>query len=140
MKTDQKTIKLITCDNVTDAYFIKGRLNNEEIECILTNENITNLLPLYNTMLNSGIQIYVSEEDLLRAQEIIKDKLEPDNTEIICPHCGSNKISLGIGKHKWMKFFNIFIILFGTLLMGMLTPMGNLKPKYYCKECKEEIK
>ena len=128
------TVRLITCDNVTDAYLLKGRLNNEEIECFLTNENLTNLLPIYNNMLGGGIQIYVNEEDYERARELIKDKIEPDNTEIICPYCGSNDIKLGFGKHKWMKIFNIFIAIF------IVIPLGNLKPKYYCNNCKEEIK
>ena len=68
------TVRLINCDNVTDAYLLKGRLNNEEIECFLTNENLTNLLPIYNNMLGGGIQIYVSEDDYVRARELIKIK------------------------------------------------------------------
>ena len=129
-----KTTRLITCDNLTEAYLIKGRLNNEGINCFLTNQNFTNLMPVYNNMLGAGVQIIVSENDLLKARQIINDKLEPDNTELICPHCGSNKIGLGIGKHKGLKIFNMLIAVFA------LIPLGNLKPKYYCKKCKKELK
>ena len=127
------TIKLITCDNSAEAYLIKGRLLNEGIDCFLTNENFTNLMPLYNNMLGSGIQILINEEDLERASLLIRDKLEPENEKMICPHCGSDSISLGLGKNKFMKILNMFIAII------ILIPLGNLKPKYYCNQCKEEI-
>ena len=129
-----KTVNLITCGNTMEAHIIKGRLNNEGIECFLTNENFTNLMPMYNNMLGSGIQIVINEEDFLKASEIIKDKLEPDNTKIVCPYCGSTEINLGIGKYKGLKILNIIIAFL------MLIPIGNLKPNYYCKNCNEEIK
>lgn len=85
-------------------------------------------------MLGAGVQIFVSENDLIKARQTINDKIEPDNTELICPHCGSNEIGLGIGKHKGLKIFNMLIAVFA------LIPIGNLKPKYYCNKCKNEIK
>ena len=129
-----KTIRLITCDSITEAHFIKGRLNNEGIECFLTNQNFTNLMPLYNNMLGAGIQVFVRESDLDKARHFINDKLEPNNVELTCPYCDSNQIGLGIGKHKGLKIFNMLIAI------SMAIPIGNLKPKYYCKNCKEEIK
>jgi len=129
-----KTARLITCESLTEAYLIKGRLANEGIECFLTNQNFTNLMPLYNNMLGSGIQIIVNEIDFNKAREIIKDKIEPNNEELYCPNCGSNDIGLGLGKRKGLKIFNIMIALLSVF------PMGNLKPKFYCKKCREEVK
>ncbi|MBN2745375.1 MAG: DUF2007 domain-containing protein [Bacteroidales bacterium] len=129
-----KTVNLITCDNVIDAHLIKGRLNSEGIECFLTNENFTNLFPMYNNMLGSGIQIIINENDLQIARELLKDKIQPDNTHLVCPHCGSTQIVLGFGRFKWLKIFNIFLVVLAMF------PIGNLKPKYYCKNCKSEIK
>jgi len=91
-----QTTRLITCDSLAEAHLIKGKLNNEGIECFLTNENITNLMPHYNNMLGSGVQIIVNEVDLIAARKIIKDKLAPDNDIIVCPYCGSTDIGLGI--------------------------------------------
>ena len=129
-----RTVTLLTCDNLTEAHLIKGKLLNEGINCFLTNENFTNLMPLYNNMMGSGIQIMLNEEDFFKAREIIKDKLEPNNQELVCPNCGSENIALGLGKRKGFKIFNIIIAILSFF------PLGNLKPKYYCKDCKIEIR
>ena len=118
---------------MTEAHLIKGRLLNEEIECFLTNQNFTNLMPLYNNMLGSGIQVMISEKDIVAAREILKDKLEPTNVDKVCPYCGSHAIGLGIGKFKGLKILNMLIAILAMI------PLGNLKPKYFCKDCKMEI-
>jgi len=123
----------MTCDGLAEAYILKGRLLNEGIDCFLTNENFTTLMPLYNNMLGSGIQIVVNEEDIDKARAILKDKIEPNNQNLICPNCGSENIGLGLGRRKGFKILNIFIALL------LFIPMGNLKPKYYCKDCKTEM-
>jgi len=123
----------MTSDNLAEAYIIKGRLLNEGIDCFLTNENFTNLMPLYNNMLGSGVQIIVNEKDNIKAREILKDKIEPNNLELICSNCGSENIGLGLGRRKGFKIFNIIIALLSSF------PMGNLKPRYYCRDCKTEI-
>lgn len=128
-----KTARLITCENLTEAFLIKGRLANEGIESFLTNQNFTNLMPLYNHMLGSGIQVIVNEIDYTNAREIIKDKIEPNNEEITCPNCGSKDIGLGLGKRKGLKIINILIAVFSMI------PLGNLKPKFYCKTCRDGI-
>lgn len=125
--------RVLTCDTVTEAHLVKGRLLNEGIESFLTNEHITNLLPHYNNMLGGGIQVMVPEADYVRAREILRDKIEPDLRVQVCPYCGSKNIGLGIGKKKSLKFINILLALSAAF------PMGNLKPKYYCKDCHEDL-
>jgi hypothetical protein len=128
-----KTVRLLTLDSAAEAHILQGRLDSEEIESFITNENSTNLLPYYNNMLGSGIQLFVREEDYEKARAILLDKIEPDTKNIICPYCGSVEISLGLGKHKLFNIFNILISLL------FIIPAGNLKPKYFCKACKEEF-
>lgn len=128
-----KTVILMTCESLSEAYILKGRLLNEGIDCFLTNENFTYLMPLYNNMLGSGIQIIINEKDSEKAREILKYKIEPNILDLICPNCGSKNIGLGLGKRKGLKILNIIIALLSSF------PMGNLKPKYYCKDCKTEI-
>ena len=128
-----KTILLITCDNITEAHFIKDRLNNEGIDCFLANENFTTLLPNYYNLFRSGVQVFVIEEDYEKSRELIKDKLEPENVEKVCPFCGSTDIRIGFGKHKILKVFNIFLAIL------LIIPIGNIRVRYYCKTCKEEI-
>ena len=84
-------------------------------------------------MLGSGIQIVVKTAELDAARIIIRDKLDPANEIIVCPQCGSTDIGLGLGKHKGMKILNIVLAILHAF------PLGNLKPKYYCKTCKTEI-
>ena len=129
-----KTTKLHTCNSEPEAHLIKARLANEGIECILANGNFTTLMPMYNNMLGGGVQILVRDSELAAAQEIIKDEINPAGLEIICPNCGSNEIGLGIGKMRFAKIIFILIAILSAL------PIGNIKPRYYCKKCKEEIK
>lgn len=128
--TDLEIVRLTDCDHIVDAHFIKNKLNNEGIECFLTNENITNLLPMYNNMLGSGIQIFVFEKDLPRAQELVRDYKELKTQKISCPHCGSTKIGMGKG---FRKFVNILIS------MAAMVPFTNPHPRYYCKQCGREV-
>lgn len=129
-----KTIRLLTCENITDAWFIKNRLNNERIDCFLTNENFTSLFPNFYNLFGSGVQVFVLESDYEKSREFVKDKLEPEGVETICPICGSTEISLGLGKYKTLKVFNILLAIL------ILIPIGNVRVKQYCKKCKNEIK
>lgn len=135
LSTDKtKTIELIISDTITDAWFIKNKLNNEGIDCFLTNQNFTTLLPNYYNMFGAGVQVVVLESDYEKSKELIKDKLEPENVEKVCPFCGSTDIRMGFGKHKILKIFNILL----AILIAI--PIGNIRARYYCKTCKEEIK
>ena len=135
LSTDKtKTIELIISDTITDAWFIKNKLNNEGIDCFLTNQNFTTLLPNYYNLFGAGVQVVVLESDYEKSKELIKDKLEPENVEKVCPFCGSTDIRMGFGKHKILKIFNILL----AILIAI--PIGNIRARYYCKTCKEEIK
>jgi hypothetical protein len=128
-----KTIRLTTCENTSEAYLLKGLLLNEGIDCFLTNENTTTLLPHLNNMLGSGIQIIVKEEDFHRAFEIIKDSSFGSKNELTCPNCNSKDIQLGLGKNKGLIILNIFFSLLAFI------PFGNMKPKYHCKQCETDF-
>ena len=129
-----KTIRLITCDTITDAYFVKNKLNNEGIDCFLTNQNFTSLLPNYYNLFGSGVQLFVMERDYEKSKELVIDKLEPELVDKVCPYCGSTDIKMGLGKHRILKLFNILLAIIIAI------PIGNLRVRYYCKTCKEEIK
>jgi len=129
-----KTIRLLTCGNIIDAYFIKDRLTNEGIESFLTNENFTTLMPNYYNLFGSGVQVFVIEEDYEKSRELLKDKIEPEQAETVCPFCGSTEIGMGLGKYKALKVFNIL------LAFMIAIPIGNVRIRQYCKVCKEELK
>jgi hypothetical protein len=127
-------VRLISCDTAVEAYLIKGKLNNEGIECFITNENIATLKPSYNDLLGFGVEIMINEEDLAKACELLKDKFESEKPLSICPFCGSDRIIIGYRKNKIAMYF--FII----LAMLLARPLGNINAKYYCKQCKKEIR
>lgn len=125
------TKRLITCNTSVEATLIKGRLSSYGIESFLTNENFSNLMPIYNNMLGGGIQILVSEEDYEKATKLIDDKINPQNQEKSCSFCDSKKVKIKTKNNK-----NILIALL-SFLIG--SPFGNIQPQYYCANCGEEL-
>ncbi len=123
-------INLTTCYNLIDASFIKNNLENEGVECFLTNEITSTLVPFYNGMMNAGIQIMINEEDYEKASLLINKPLE---NPVICPNCNSTNIKFGFGKKKGLKILGVFL----SVLVEI--PFGNIKRNYYCKDCKTEF-
>lgn len=98
----------------------------EGIESFTTNEHITTLLPHLNGILGHGIQIMVREDQYQKAKEI----LGKNERALECPECGSKNIGYGMrGTQRLGDRFLIFL----SVLFAM--PMGNIKNKYYCKDC-----
>jgi len=124
-------IQFITCDNIIDANFIKNNLENENIECFLTNEISSTLLPGYTGMMNAGVQVMIDEKDVEKASVLI-NKLG-DEKQIVCPACSSTNISYRFGKRRLNKYLLILISLFAS------TPVGKFKANYYCKDCNAEF-
>jgi len=68
-----KTKRLLTSSSLSEAHIIQGKLDSEGIDCFLTNENISSLLPINNSML-LGVQVFVKETDYQKAYEILNKK------------------------------------------------------------------
>lgn len=124
-------VRLITCNNSVEANMLKSLLENEGIECFLTNENFTTLMPGYNGMLGSGIQVMIDERDNEKALEILSQQ---GTEELIkCPNCSSEKVVFGLGEKKFKK---IIVVILSTLFF---IPFNNIRNTYYCKNCKTEF-
>jgi hypothetical protein len=124
-------IRLTTCDNLIEAYFIKNNLENEDIECFLTNEISSTLLPIYSRLLNAGVQVMINEKDLETALKLIE---KPDlDKPVLCPDCSSANIKFGFGEKKGWKIPVVVL----SLLIGI--PFGNINRNYVCKDCKAEF-
>lgn len=65
----QNTRRLTTCNSSFEARVLEGALNNEGIDCIVGNENMTNFFGMVS--LFSGVDIFVLESDYERALEIL---------------------------------------------------------------------
>ncbi|MCD8167111.1 MAG: DUF2007 domain-containing protein [Bacteroides sp.] len=108
MEKDEKTVILMTCRDSVQAHIIQGALENEGIPSILHNEHVVNLLPNMNNIMNLGVQILVFESDLERAMDILK-RNQPPKVKY-CPDCGSEDLSLELGKKQGRKLFFCFYV------------------------------
>jgi len=124
-------IRLTTCNSIIEANFIKNKLENEEIDCFLTNEISATLIPAYNGMLGAGIQVMIDEKDFENAEKIISQPALEKSLK--CPNCESTNISFGMGQSKFKKYLLI------ALSLLIVIPLGNLKGNYQCKDCKHNF-
>ena len=125
--------RLTTVSNSIEANLLRHRLEMEDIDSFATNEHTSTMLPHLYGMLGHGIQVMVREADYERAKEILA---EIENEKVVrrCPNCGSSNIGFGVrGKRRLGDRLLIFI----SAIAGV--PMGNIKNKYYCKNCNEDF-
>lgn len=130
-------ITLTTCNTSFEANLIKGMLENNGIECFLSNENFTTLMPMYNGVMGAGVQILIEESDLGQAQELLdanQEQVETDEYLIACPNCKSTNIQFGLGTGKLKKLLLILLSVFTS------NPFGNIRNLYLCKDCKTEFR
>lgn len=124
-------IRLITCNDHLEAHRIADVLESAEIQCFITNENISTLMPIYNGMLGSGIQVMIHEEDLEQAQ-LLLEEIQPKQI-VNCPYCESQNIGFGLGVRPFKKIMQIVVS------VVTLVPMGRSSYTYYCKDCKQDF-
>ena len=127
-------VRLSTVDNSFEANFLKEDLESEGIPCILTNENVTTLIPHMNGILGSGIQILVAANDFQKATEILTRRVTTGSVAK-CPNCQSTNINFGLGtKLRLRRIISIVI----SAVTAM--PFNNINNIYYCYDCRTEFK
>ena len=120
-----------------EAHLLKTRLEDEEIEVFLFDENIVNLNAMWD-VLAGGIKLKIRESDIPRAMEIYNEILsvratDIDGNPIECPSCGSTNIT---GRYKTLKSFKGLLVILLTL---GLYPFWSDRV-YKCSDCKKEFK
>jgi len=125
-------VRLTTCYDHFESHRIVDVLESEGIQCFVTNENFTTLLPIYNGMLGSGIQVMIDETDLEKAQ-VLLEEIQPKEV-LVCPYCESKNIAFGLGVDRNLKIAQIVTSLI------TLVPVGRNSFTYYCKDCKKDFK
>jgi hypothetical protein len=122
---------LTTVSSAIDATLLQHKLSQEGIKSFLVNENMSTMFPHLNGMLGWGVHVMVREEDYEKAEQILKGRQDQERFSK-CPHCGSSNIGFGMrGKNRVGEKFLIIL----SMIFGM--PVGNIKNKYHCKDCKE---
>lgn len=132
-------VTLKTFDNHVEAHLLKTKLESEGIPCVLFDENIVTLNPLYNYCVD-GIKLKVMEEDAARALEIVTAlderpfKNEQDE-KLVCPSCGSDKLYGNFTSNRNLAGLLSSVI---SLLLAVL-PIYERKV-YKCRDCGFEFK
>ncbi|WP_455587584.1 putative signal transducing protein [Bacteroides sp.] len=125
-----KTIRLITCDDAMQAHIIQGALENEGIESVLHNENLSSLLKSCVNNL-SGVDIFVCEDDYDRALQVLHDNQSLPEELKYCPVCGSADITFKLRKGKRVKAACAFVL----ASLAVAFPVGDYWT-YVCNHCK----
>ncbi|HPF00546.1 MAG: DUF2007 domain-containing protein [Bacteroidales bacterium] len=124
-------IRIKTCSDSFEANIIMGKLKQAGIECFLTNEKFSTLMPHYTGVMDAGVQVIIDEKDQTAALEILN---ETESEKVIaCPHCKSLNVASGPGR-KWA---GKYMLLFLSILFFF--PFGNRKPRFYCRDCGREF-
>jgi hypothetical protein len=96
---ENKLVTIATFPDALKARIVKGRLEAEGILCFIADEHTITNQP-YLTMIHGGVRLQVQENDLARAEEIIRITQRPlAPIEYVpipvtekCPNCNSRKI------------------------------------------------
>jgi DNA-directed RNA polymerase subunit RPC12/RpoP len=126
-------------DTAIDAHILKGKLESEDIECYIYDENIVTLNPLFNFAVG-GIKLKVNKDDFSKAKSIlteIDNKPYTDNQDEIikCPNCSSTEL---YSDFKSMKDVKGIIAAIAAFLFTVF-PI-YYKSVYKCKKCNTEFK
>jgi DNA-directed RNA polymerase subunit RPC12/RpoP len=138
---EDKIIVYRTFYNPIEANIVKARLEDADIPCFLTDENIATIQPLYNQAIG-GVKLNVFEKDVERINALLKDGQELDVPEIeteqtqnkvACENCGSTNVGYGIAtknKHSWW-----------VVLLSILMVVYPFKANrcYHCYKCGHEF-
>ena len=100
-------------------------MEDNEIDCYLTNENFANIMPHYNVA-DGGIKLFVDEENADRAIELFKLSENKKEDKMTCPICGSTNLEFRFKKNSFLKW---------TLALIACYPLALARRSYYCKDC-----
>jgi hypothetical protein len=132
-KPEMKIIRVKRFENSFEANLYKSKLESAGIECFLTNENLTDLVPYYTNMLNMGIDLMVGEGDYDSALNIINDNKTESLSDKVCPNCKSLNVVRKYGKHNFPKWI-VFIISLVAFI-----PIVYRNYTLFCKNCNCEF-
>lgn len=132
-------ITVKTFDNIIDAYILKNRLETDNIECFIQDENTVSIDPLLSNAVG-GIKLKVQEKDYAKAFDIIQElENKPfedrDGNIIVCPNCGSNQLYKDFNSIQ--DFKGLISALFSLVLS--IFPI-YLNKVFRCKKCDTEFK
>jgi DNA-directed RNA polymerase subunit M/transcription elongation factor TFIIS len=138
---EDKIIVYSTYYNPIEANIVKARLEDSDISCFLSDENVATIQPLYNQAIG-GVKLNVFEKDVPRIDALLQEEInfEVDNTveiandeKVVCKKCGSTNVSYGQATKNRFSLW--------TTIVSLLLFVYPFKAKqcYHCYECGHEF-
>lgn len=125
-------VHLDTFTNYIDAHIIQGRLESEQINCWLKDENTVTIDPIL-TQAVGGIKLMVATSQVQRALELLEEFRKEKQAHIRCLRCSSRHVEFVTTPRKPSNWLGaIFGFLFGDLALS-----GD--KVYHCFDCGNEF-
>lgn len=139
---EDRIIVYSTYYNPIEANIVKSRLEDSDIPCFLTDENVATINPLYNQAIG-GVKLNVFEKDVERINLLLSEdqrQLEVEEEaitteeQICCEKCGSTNVGFG---QATKKRFSWWVTLLSLVLIVYPFKANNC---YHCYDCGHEFK
>jgi DNA-directed RNA polymerase subunit RPC12/RpoP len=119
-------------NNYMDAHLLMSRIESEDIECWLQDENTVTINPILTNVVG-GIKLLVKKEDFDRASEIFRETENNRKQAIECPNCKSHNLELVSTPRKASNWISA---IFGFLFANYAMPVDTV---YHCFDCGHEF-
>jgi predicted RNA-binding Zn-ribbon protein involved in translation (DUF1610 family) len=125
-------VLLQSFSNYIDAQIILGRLQNEEIDCWLKDENLSTILPILGNA-SGDIKLMVAEDQLGKATALLSDFTKEKRNHFKCPNCGSGEIEYVSSPRETANWLSVIL---GFLFFSYAMPVKI----WHCFTCGAEFK
>ena len=98
-------------NNYVDAHLLMAKLESEDIQCWLQDENTVTLYPILTNAVG-GIKLFVNKNDLSRARQIFWEVENNRKKTIECPKCKGHNIELVSTPRKAANWFSAILTFF----------------------------
>lgn len=106
-------------ENYLDAHLLLSRLESENIECWLQDENTVTINPIWTNAVG-GIKLMVKKEDFVRASDIFRESENNRKQAVECPNCKGHNVELVSTPRKASNWISaIFGFLFANYAMSV---------------------
>jgi predicted RNA-binding Zn-ribbon protein involved in translation (DUF1610 family) len=125
-------VLLQSFSNYIDAQIILGRLQAEEIDCWLKDENLTTIFPILGNA-SGDIKLMVAEDQMEKATALLQDFVKEKRNHFKCPNCGSGEIEFVSSPRETANWFSVIL---GLLFFNYAMPVKT----WHCFKCGAEFK
>jgi len=98
-------------NNYLDAHLLMAKLESEDIQCWLQDENTVTLYPILTNAVG-GIKLFVNKNDFSRARQIFWEVENNRKKTIECPKCKGHNIELVSTPRKAANWFSAILTFF----------------------------